>query len=222
MKYKNLVLLLVASILSACHTDDRKSIEIPEGKVGLIGYGSLTSQKQMASQLGKPYDGTVEVIHLKGYQRTWTATTPNTPEFPLPGFVMSCIYQNDTIVPSYGSVLNIRENEDVNMNCCFFILDEEDLPIIDSTEIGYKRIRVEDRIQEFDVSKGTVWAYQAEKAYTKAPHPDSVTTYVLPQLYLDFLEAGFSELGEGYKKEFYETTLPVPESNVLTCYFDKP
>jgi len=220
MKYANLYLFFAVLLFSACNTDSRRSIEIPEGKVGLIGYGSLTSQKQMAVQLGKPYDGVVEVVHLEGYQRTWDATTPNTLEFPMVGFVMSCIYENDTIVPLQGSVLNIRENDEININCCFFIIDEEDLPIIDATEIGYKRIEVTDRIGEFDVDKGTVWAYQAEPAYTKMPNPDSVTSYVLPQLYLDFLEAGFTELGEDYRKEFYETTLPVPTSNVLNCYFE--
>ena len=214
---KTLYLISACIFMLISCNDAKPTLDIPEGKVGLIGYGSLTSAEQMESQLGKSYEGSVEVVHLEGYQRTWDATTPNKLEFPPVGVVMDCIYQEDTILPRMFSVLNIHKNEAVAINCCLFIIDEGDLDPIDATEIGYKRIDVTNNIAEYDINKGTVWAYQAEKKYTKTPDPDSVQTYVLPKMYLGFLEAGFKELGTEYEKEFYETTLPIPQENVLDC-----
>ncbi len=209
---------IIVAVLTACQSNQKPSIEIPEGMVGLIGYGSLTSKEQMASQLGKPYNGNVEIIHLEGYQRTWTATTPNELEFPPIKNLLKCLYEGDSIFPKKLSVLNIHENDSIAINCCFFIIDEKDLEPIDKTEKGYKRIEVTDRIREFNVSKGKVWAYKAMADYTEIPKPDSPYDYALPKMYLEFLEAGFSELGENYRKEFYETTIPIPQSVVLNCF----
>lgn len=185
--------------------------------MGLIGYGSLTSREQMADQLGKPYAGGVEVIHLEGFQRTWTATTPNKWEFPPNGFLLECSHAGDTIVPKWFSALNIRKNDSVAINCCFFIIDQEDLEPIDKTEKGYQRIEVTNNIREFSVANGKIWAYQATPEFTETPKTGEPKNYAVAKLYLDFLEAGFSELGESYREEFYQTTLPVPEEIVLDC-----
>lgn len=216
IKINTIVIVVCCLVITSC-TDSKRILNIPDGKVGLIGYGSLTSARQMESQLGKPYEGSVEIVHLEGYQRTWDATTPNILEFPPVGVVLQCIYQNDSILPPKLSVLNIRDNEAVSMNCCLFIIDEGDLDPIDATEIGYSRIDVTERIKEFKIPEGIVWAYQAQKEFTSTPNPDSAQTYVLPKLYLGFLEAGFKELGAEYEKEFYQTTLPIPQENVLDC-----
>jgi len=219
---KYLLLYAIVVLLASCQPTPKPSIDIPEGMVGLIGYGSLTSKEQMAIQLGKPYNGKVEIIHLEGYQRTWTATTPNKLEFPPVNSVLNCFQDGDSIFPQKLSVLNIRENDGVDINCCLFTIDEKDLAPIDKTEKGYMRIEVADRIREFRVSRGKVWAYQAMEDFTEVPKPDSSHTYALPKMYLEFLEAGFAELGEAYRKEFYETTLPIPESVVLDCYMVSP
>lgn len=104
----------------------------------------------------------------------------------------------------------------------FFIIDEKDLEPIDKTEKGYKRIEVIDRIKEFDVIKGKVRAYQAMEDFTEAPKLDSPYNYAVPKIYLEFLEAGFSELGDSYRREFYKTTLPIPQSVVLNCTMVSP
>ena len=212
-----LLLCLALFLLASCQRQPQATIEIPDGKVGLVGYGSLTSKKQMALQLGKPYNGTVDIIHLKGYQRTWTATTPNERSFPPLNNLLRCIYEGDSIYPNKLSVLNIREKNSVSINCCFFIMDEKDLDIIDQTEKGYQRIDVTNNIEEFKVTKGIVWAYQAMPEYTEAPVLEDPSMYTTPQIYHDFLEAGFSELGDAYREEFYKTTLPIPQPIVLNC-----
>ena len=124
-----MIFFLIIVLLQACESIQKPTIEIPEGTVGLIGYGSLTSKDQMAEQLGKPYNGKVEIVHLKGYQRTWTATTPNTLEFPPVDYLLKCLYKGDTILPAQLSVLNIESNDSISINCCFFIIDVDDLAI---------------------------------------------------------------------------------------------
>lgn len=120
---KNTILTYLVLILrTSCQSDKEISIEIPDGKVGLIGYGSLTSKEEMASQLGKPYDGNVEVVHLEGYQRTWAATTPNEPDFPPVNNLLKCFHKGDSIFPKKLSVLNIPENNSIAINRCFSLL----------------------------------------------------------------------------------------------------
>ncbi len=219
---RNLTLLALLIFITSCDSAQKPQKAIPDGMVGLIGYGSLTSQKQMAIQLGKPYEGEVEIVHLEGYQRTWSATTPNEIEFPPKGDLIRCLLKGDSIYPNKLSVLNIRKNDSVAINCCFFIIEEKDLLLLDKTEKGYKRIEVTDKIQEFDVSEGKVWAYQAMEEFTEYPKEDGSYNFVLPNVYLEFLEAGFAELGETYRTEFYQTTLPIPKSVVLECSIVAP
>ncbi|MEM1257512.1 MAG: hypothetical protein AAGH81_03200 [Bacteroidota bacterium] len=221
MKLKLLFFLMVA-LMICCQPNKKASFAIPDGKVGLIGYGSLTSSEQMAAQLGKTYTGGVEVIHLEGFQRTWTATTPNKLKFPPAGFLLECLHAGDSIVPKKLSALNIRKNDSVAINCCLFIVDEDDLEPIDKTEKGYVRIEVTDKIREFNVLNGKVWAYQAMPEFTETPKTNEPEDYTVAKLYLNFLEDGFSELGDSYRKEFYETTLPIPQQIVLDCNMVTP
>ncbi|MEM1338982.1 MAG: hypothetical protein AAF634_15645 [Bacteroidota bacterium] len=215
-------LFLALGLLTCCQPNKKTALILPQGKVGLIGYGSLTSSEQMAAQLGKPYTGGVEIVHLEGFQRTWTATTPNQLQFPPVGLLLRCLYAGDSIAPKKLSALNIQKNDSVAINCCFFIIDEEDLEPIDRTEKGYQRIEVTDKIREFNVSGGRVWAYQAMPEFTETPKTENPQNYAVAKLYLDFLEAGFSELGDLYREEFYETTLPIPEQIVLRCAMVSP
>jgi len=128
-------------LLLSCNQNSGKEIvNIPKGKVGMIGYGSLTSKKQMELQLGKKYEGPFRVIHLDGYQRYWNTIFPNNLPHPPVDNIIECVVENDTIVPESLIALNIQESEGKSMNCCFFIIDEEDLQTMDNTEKGYERI----------------------------------------------------------------------------------
>ncbi|MFA0962945.1 hypothetical protein AB9P05_14165 [Roseivirga sp. BDSF3-8] len=68
-----IVVFILSFVLYCKPTEDREIVEIPEGKVGMIGYGSLTSKKQLDVQLGRKYEGPLRIVHLLDYQRFWTA-----------------------------------------------------------------------------------------------------------------------------------------------------
>lgn len=208
--------LILAALLVGCQPEKEKII-IPEGKVGLIGYGSLTSSKQMEQQLGKKYDGPVQIVHLTGYQRNWNMVFPNNLPHPPVDHIIMCIQDQDTIIPQSIVNPNLEVKEGAFMNACFFIIDEQDLSIIDRTEKGYERIEVTQSIREFEVSQGKVYAYQALPNYTSIPVSNNPYKNVIPDVYLEFLNAAFKEKGEAYKKEFEQTTVGFDESLILEC-----
>jgi len=215
---KAVLIIFCVSLIVSCNPKPTKEIvTIPEGKVGLIGFGSLTSSKAMTRKLGKPYVGEVRVVHLNGFQRYWDIIIPNDLSHGPINSVFRCLINGDTIAPQNGIWLNIREVENKSMNCVFFILDESGVLEIDKTETGYKRIDVSNSIGEFNVVGGAVYAYQALPSYTKEPLINRPDVNVVLSRYLNTLEAGFNELGEEYRREFYESTVMYHESLVLDC-----
>ena len=214
---------LVVYVLFASCGSDREIVEMPAGKVGLIGYGSLTSSAQMEVQLGKPYAGPpVRVVHLEGYTRRWNAVFPNDAPHPPNGQVVRCVQNGDTLLPETIIALNIQPYAGAELNACFFVIDESDLATIDRTETSYRRFEVTDAIREFAVMGGTVYAYTALPEYTVDPETGRPRRNVLPALYLDFLNAAVAERGATYREEFAATTQPIPEDLILPCAITDP
>lgn len=217
----SLLAILFIGVLVSCNSKPAKEVfTIPDGKVGMIGYGSLTSKKQMEAQLGKPYDGLFRVVHLDGFQRYWNFVAPNDRAHPPFNNIIKCVAEGDTIAPEFSIFLNIQRTENRSINCCLFVIDETDLQVMDKTEIGYERIDVSDSIREFDVVGGPVYAYQAQPDYVKEAITNRPGSSVIPTSYLDFLEAAFNDLGDQYKQEFQESTAKYEESLVLDCYLE--
>ena len=214
-------LCIIGILLStSCQNRENKEIfTIPEGKVGMIGFGSLTSKQQMQAQLEKSYDGPFEVVHLDGYQRYWNFRAPNDSIHPPFNSIMKCVTGIDTIVPSNCIFLNIQETDNASMNCCLFVIDEADLKIMDNTEVGYKRIDVAQSIREFEIVGGPVYAYQAKPEFTKESNVNDPSIHAIPSAYIDYLNAAFEDLGEEYEKEFWQSTEDLDERILLDCAF---
>ena len=158
---------------------------------------------------------------MEGYQRYWNFLAPNDSIHPPVHSIIKCVIDKDTITPENCIFLNIQGTENKSMNCCFFVIDESDLQTLDNTEIGYKRIDVSKSIREFDVEGGPVYAYQALPNYLKEPITNKPHLNAIPSQYLDLLNTAFEDLGETYKKEFYESTVKYYGSIVLDCYFSE-
>lgn len=211
------ILIGIVFLLSCKSNSSKEKLVLAEGKVGLIGYGSLTSKKQMEHQLGRKYEDEVKIVHLNGYKRNWSMVYPNNPEFPPVNQTVVCLVGMDTIIPENIVAMDIVKSENDKMNCCLFIVDVNDLPIVDRTEKSYKRINVTDKIDEFRIEGGPVYAYQGLKEYTKEPISQKPEKNAIVQIYLDFLTTGFDELGSEYKREFDESTNDYDKSLVLEC-----
>lgn len=63
-------------LLGSCQ-EKEPIFKIPEGHVGMFGYGSLMSKTMIETGLlDKAYDGPFLPAHLKGYKRSWTFAWP--------------------------------------------------------------------------------------------------------------------------------------------------
>ena len=217
MSRKLLLLLFFVAfgLSSSCSKSGKKVLVIPNGKVGLIGYGSLTSSKQMEKQLEKAYLGPVHVIHLDGYRRNWNMVFPNDSLHPPVKYLIQC--ERGKVFPKYIVNPNLEPYDGGRMNACLFLVDQEDLITLDRTEKGYSRVDVTSSVAEFDVQKGKVYAYQALPEYTKTPIHNEPDINVIPDVYMEFLYSAFEEKGPQYRLEFEQSTVGFDSTLVSNC-----
>ena len=204
-------LIICFLILSSC----KKSTEtflIPEGHVGMFGYGSLMSKKQIETGLlGESYDGPYLPAHLKGYRRSWSFVLPT----PIPGYTPNGEYyksairvDGDTLVPKNLLFLNIRESPNTILNGVLYLVPLEDLPTYDSWELGYERFEVTDLIQDYQVKGGPVYAYKAHPDFYAEP-TDEFTHNIIEQSYWEIILEAFAHWGKEFEAEYYQSTAPV-------------
>lgn len=227
--FSSLLLILVFSITLISCQKPKKSFVIPEGHVGMFGYGSLMSKKLIETGLlGESYDGPYLPAHLQGYQRSWSFVLPTT----IPGYTpdgrfykSAIIVDGDTIVPRNLLSLNIRESPNTILNGVLYIVPLEDLPIYDSWELGYIRFEVTDLIQDYQVKGGPVYAYKAHPDFSAEP-TDDFTHNIIEQSYWEIILDAFDYWGEDFEKEYYQSTAPVsPEiirENLHLPWIDPP
>lgn len=207
------------TLLSAyCFAQQKDTIKIQEGFVGMVGYGSLMSLKSMESTLGHQYSDSSYLIHLKGFIRAWTSYRPlndplaNNPKAPqFYGFIL----QNNDSIPFHGIVqLNVESQENSKINCILYLISKEDIINFDKREVGYDRIDVTDRVEEYTINGGRVYVYQ------QTPNYYSKTTlnlakFILIEDYVNMITQVCDGIGENFRIEFDKSTLR-PSSQVIS------
>lgn len=210
-----LTFFLTSVILTFGQTSSNKEkLFIPNGKVALIGYGSLMSVASMERTLGHAYTDKFIPIHINGYERVWNFAVPNngTRGPNLFYYVMA----GDTIFPKNVMALNIQENRSRSMNACLFIIDTLELKMFDARELGYTRVKLNDKIKEFEMVNGDVYAYKALPSFT-IKVTDNPKDNVIPRAYIKTVEEdGLLALGEQFREEYYASTLPYSPKILMT------
>ncbi len=164
----------------------------------VFGYGSLVAPESAGHTLDRP----VEVVpaELSGWRRRWSLLRDNhrtektfaRPDGSLPDFILG---------------LNVEEGEDEAgpVNGGLIELDEGELDRIDRREMRYDRVDVSDRITSREGAiDGRVITYTAKRPGNFAPEPPPNSIIVCA--YLDIVEYGLSELGEGELERFRRTS----------------
>ncbi len=209
MHLKNIFSLCIFFLLISTNSIAQKeTLTIPAGKVGMIGYGSLTSKTSMESTLGKAYTDTIRVVHIQEYERVWNYAMPNNGQYrPI------LFYEDnkDTIYPNKIIFLNIQPNIHKSINACLFIIDSTDLVSFDIREVGYKRIDVTHCIQEIDIKNGNVYAYIALPEFTTTTD-SNIANNAIALKYINVVEASFNYFGENFKIDYQNSTIPYPPS----------
>jgi hypothetical protein len=216
---RNLLCTIICLILLSayCITQQKDTIKIQEDFVGMVGYGSLMSLKSMESTLGHQYSDSSYLIHLKGFIRAWTSYRPlnnpmaNDPKAPqFYGFIL----QNNDSIPFDGIVqLNVESQENSKINCILYLISKEDIINFDKREIGYERIDVTDRVEEYTITGGRVYVYQqAPNYYDKTTL--NLAKFILIEDYVNMITQICDGIGENFRIEFDKSTVQ-PSSQVV-------
>lgn len=215
-------------LFTSCQ-EKKKIFNIPEGYVGMFGYGSLMSKNFIESGLlEKNYDGPFLAAHLNGYKRSWTFAWPSTIPFPNTDgnyYKDYILIEGDTIYPQNLIYLNIKDSPTSIINGVLYIVPEDDLPTYDRWELGYERIEVTDLIQDFIIEGGRVFAYKALPDFVIEPNND-VKRNIIELSYSKIIQEAFDYWGEEFEAEYNKSTEPVNPSiinkNHKTLWLDPP
>lgn len=221
-------LLTSGMLLIGCH-GSRTTFTIPPGHVGMFGYGSLTSRKFIETGLiNSSYDGPFLSAHLKGYKRSWTFAWPTaipTPYYDGNYYKDYLIMDGDTIYPEYMHYLNIRADQNSTINGVLYIVPETDLPTYDSWELGYERFDVSDKITDYIIEGGPVFAYKALPEFDKEPTSDYKLT-MIEERYSNIIQDAFDYWGKEFESEYRNSTesfdSTIIRSNQKVIWIDPP
>lgn len=184
---------------------ERSLMEIPNGSVGMVAYGSLISLPSMEQTLGHKYEGPIHQVHLTGYERAWTCVRPWVAQK-----VSAYIVRDTERVPVIGAAeLNIFPKKRGRINGILYIITDEELAGFDKREHGYRRVDVTDRIEEFDFGRGRVYVYEGLPATPDGAMPDK-GTYVLIKDFFDTVTGACDAIGKEFRDEFDRSTRPCP------------
>jgi hypothetical protein len=215
-RYPVQTLFILAQFLSSmlmfgCAANKKTTLDMPEGFVGIIAYGSLISLPSMEQTLGHKYDGPIHEVHLKGYERMWTCVRPfNSPHAAAAGAKKTEAYllRNAERVPVLGTAeLNLHPKREGRINGVLYLVTDEDLRKSDQREWGYRRTDVTGRIEEYRFRGGRVYVYENPSASPLAPSADK-GTYVLIKEFLDLVTGACDARGEDFRNEFDKSTRP--------------
>lgn len=180
-------------------------MEIPDGSVGMVAYGSLISLPSMEQTLGHKYEGPIHQVHLTGYERAWTCVRPWVAQK-----ISAHILRDTELVPIIGAAeLNIYANKRGRINGILYIITDEELAGFDKREHGYRRVDVTDRIEEFDFRRGKVYVYEGLPAPPDGFSPDK-GTYILIKDFFDTVTGACDAIGKEFRDDFDKSTRPCP------------
>lgn len=205
-------------LLFGCQ-NSKETFRIPDGHVGMFGYGSLTSKNFIETGLlNSSYNGPFLSAHLKGYSRSWTFAWPTDIPFPASDnnyYKDYLLVDGDTIYPKYLHYLNIRENQNSVVSGVLYIVPEADLPTYDSWELGYERLDVSDNITDYIIEGGPVFAYKALPEFEKVPTSDYQQN-IIEQSYSNIIQEAFDYWGKEFEEEYKDNTEPIDSTIIRT------
>ena len=205
------LLALLLSSLSACAAKRKSMIEIPEGSVGLVAYGSLMSLPSMEQTLEHKYQGPIHQIHLTGYEREWICVRPfndpraNSTEIDR---IEAFFLRGNERVPFNGTAeLNIHPKKKGRINAILYLISDADMIGLDKREWGYRRVDVTDKIEEFKFRGGKVYVYEGVPGRTDGPSSEKAT-YILIKEFADMVTGACDAIGLDFRDEFDNSTRP--------------
>lgn len=201
--------ILFSFLFDGCNLHDKPTIVIAEGKVGMIGFGSLMSINRTEEVFGHKYEDSIYLVHLEGFQRSWDYMTSNSDDQVYTEddlkYDRYFIQDSDTIAFDNTIYLNITESKEESMNCVLYTVSEKEINDMDLYEYGYERIDVTNQITEYQFEGGKVFAYKALPEYTYDPE-NKKGTAIIEKKYFDLVISACDSMGLQFREEYENST----------------
>jgi hypothetical protein len=200
------------TIASACAGKRKVPLDIPEGSVGIIAYGSLVSLSSFEQTLGHKYPGPIHQIHLAGYERAWACVRPfNDARAPSRAQKMAAfLTRGSERVPIAGTAeLNISAKKGGGINAILYVISREDMANLDKREWGYQRVDVTDKIEELRFRGGKVYVYEGIPGRSEVSSAEK-GEYILIKEFRDMVTGACDAVGKSFREEFDKSTRPCP------------
>jgi hypothetical protein len=198
---KTYILFIPLFFLMFCSSvENKKTIIIKKGFVGMVGYGTLMSLRSIEQTLGYKYQDSIYQVHLMGYVRAWSYFRPiNDPQ-----------NASKDRTKYYGFI--VQDKDTLAFDGILYFITEKELSEFDRREFGYHRVDVTNKIEEYNFTGGKVYVYQ----HFLQPRDKSMADnkYILIKDYMDFITSICDSMGKNYRTEFDKSTV-APTSQIV-------
>ena len=107
---------------------------------------------------------------------------------------------------------------DSRMNCVLYFITSKELEGFDEREIGYERIDVTDKVEEYSFEGTKVYAYKALEDNIYHPKKSNENS-VIAKYYVDLVSSACDSISVEFRKEYDASTNPFPQNIVAPFYW---
>jgi hypothetical protein len=159
----------------------------------------------MERTLGRAYNGPFVPCRISGWRRIWDAYIPNQTYYAQDG--------DGTFYPKGILYLNVRRDPATTLCGVAFVVTPEELAGFDEREVVYDRIAITEQLSGIF---GGVPAYmyvcrpEHRRHDVRSPRDAAIRA-----TYIQIVETGLSDLGTGFRDDYYTSSDPLPDHLVI-------
>jgi hypothetical protein len=190
---------------------NERVLQLADGEIAAVGYGSLLSVESISRTLKAPYSRPFIACQIEGWRRSWNVSMPNQAFYYEEG--------GDRVYPPKIIYLNVRPVPKALMNCAVFVLDLEQLKAMHAREWIYDPAKVTEQLRGVRITGGEAIMYvgKPEHAVHEVSSPRQAA---IRASYLRILESALERAGPALSREFERSTDPVPKHLVIKDTLD--
>lgn len=190
---------------------NRNVINLRADQTAVVGYGSLLLSTSITRLFGRVYDGPFLRCWLPGWRRSWNIAMPN----------VAFYYEEDgiRIYPRKIIYLNVRPSEATTLNCSVLVVSNHELELLHQWEWVYQPVDVGHMLHGVQVKGGRAILYVGRPEHFLQDVTERREAAVRGS-YVTILETALAAGGRQFRREYGESTDPVPKQLVIDDLFD--
>jgi cation transport regulator ChaC len=180
-------------------------IDLLPGQIAMFGYGSLLLQRSMEQTLGHVYSQICVPCELIGWRRSFNVMMPNRSFYePVDGT------EEAALIPKHIVYLNIRPSNQDRVNGLLYVLKSDQIESFDAREWIYDRYEVTSALKGVTLRGGSAYAYVGKPEWCINPEAEIRDHAALRSSYMQIVEEGLRELGQGFRAQYEQSTDSLP------------